>query len=92
MDFEFWKPYKIKGLFPTLEIPLDDVSVIGKNKKVKMFYKGFGLSVMFHSRRKLLSNYKTHKNVLYDFVDSDDLTLIEETRNEAYKIIENQHG
>lgn len=92
MDFEFWKPYKIKGLFPTLEIPLDDVSVIGKNKKVKMFYKGFGLSVMFHSRRKLLSNYKTHKNVLYDFVGSDDLTLIEETRNEAYKIIENEHG
>ena len=27
MDFEFWKPYKIRGLFPTLEIPLEDVRV-----------------------------------------------------------------
>ena len=92
MDFEFWKPYKIKGLFPTLEIPLADVNVIGKNKKVKMYYQGFGMSVMFHSRRKLLSNYKTHKNIMYDFVNSQKLTLIEETRNEAYKIVENPHG
>ena len=47
---------------------------------------------MFHSRRRLLNNYKTYKNVLYDFVESHDLTLVEETRNEAYKIIENNHG
>ena len=92
MDFEFWKPYKIKGIFPSLEIPLDDVRLIGKNKKVKLFYKGFGVSVMFHSRRKLLSNYKAYKNVLFDYVKNDDLRLIEETRNEEYKIIENEHG
>ena len=92
MDYEFWKPYKVKGLFPSLEIPLDDVRLIGKNKKVKLYYKGFGVSVMFHSRRKLLSNYKTYKNVLFDFVHSDNLELIEETRKEAYKIIENEHG
>ena len=92
VDFLFWKDFKIKGLFPALEIPLTDIDIIGKNKKVKLFYKGFGMNVMFHSKRKLLSTYKDYKNVLYDFVDSNDLTLIEETRKEKYKIIENEHG
>ena len=50
------------------------------------------MNVMFHSKRKLLSTYKEYKNVMYDFVGSSDLTLIEETRKEAYKIIENEHG
>ncbi len=92
VDFLFWKDFKIKGLFPTLEIPLTDIDIIGKNKKLKLFYKGFGMNVMFHSKRKLLSTYKEYKNILYDFVGSNDLTLVEETRNEKYKIIENEHG
>ena len=92
VDFLFWKEFKIRGLFPTLEIPLTDIDIIGKNKKLKLFYKGFGMNVMFHSKRKLLSTYKEHKNIMYDFVGSNDLTLIEETRKEAYKIIENEHG
>jgi putative protease len=92
VDFIFWKDYKVKGLFPTLEIPLTDIEIIGKNKKVKLFYKGFGMNVMFHSKRKLLSSYKEHKNVLFDFVGSNDLHLVEETRKESYKIIENEHG
>ena len=92
VDFLFWKEFKIKGLFPTLEIPLTDIEIIGKNKKVKLYYKGFGMNVMFHSKRKLLTTYKEHKNILYDFVGSNELTLIEETRKEAYKIIENEHG
>ena len=50
------------------------------------------MNVMFHSKRNLLSTYKEHKNVLYDFVNSNDLTLVEETRSESYKIIENNHG
>ena len=92
VDFIFWKEFKIKGLFPTLEIPLTDINIIGKNKKLKLFYKGFGMNVMFHSKRNLLSKYKEYKNVLYDFTSSNNLTLIEETRKEKYKIIENEHG
>ena len=92
VDFIFWKEFKIKGLFPTLEIPLTDIEIIGKNKKMKLFYKGFGMNVMFHSKRKLLSTYKEHKNIMYDFVSSTNLHLVEETRKEEYKIIENEHG
>lgn len=93
VDGSFWSPLKIKGFFPSLEIPLTDVQTIGKNKhRLKLYYKGFGMNVMFHSKRKLLSTYKEYKNILYDFVSSDELTLIEETRKEKYKIIENEHG
>jgi len=92
VDCSFWAPFKIKGLFPTLEIPLTDVNTIGKNKRIKLFYKGFGMNVMFHSKRKLLSTYKEYKNILYDFAGCNNLTLKEETRNEAYKIVENEHG
>lgn len=92
VDCSFWAPFKIKGLFPTLEIPLNDINTIGKNKRLKIFYKGFGMNVMFHSKRKLLSTYKEYKNVMYDFTSSNDLSLVEETRSESYKIIENNHG
>ena len=92
VDCSFWAPFKIKGLFPTLEIPLNDINTIGKNKRLKIYYKGFGMNVMFHSKRHLLSTYKKHKNILYDFVGSNDLSLVEETRSESYKIIENKHG
>ena len=77
VDFLFWKEFKIRGLFPTLEIPLTDIDIIGKNKKLKLFYKGFGMNVMFHSKRKLLSTYKEHKNIMYDFVGSNDLSIID---------------
>ena len=50
------------------------------------------MNVMFHSKRKLLSTYKEYKNILYDFAGCNNLTLKEETRNEAYKIVENEHG
>ena len=92
VDLLFWKEFKIRGAFPTQEIPMDDIAIMGKNKKIKLYYKGFGMNVMFHSKRKLLSTYKDYKNVLYDFVRSDDLRLVEETRHESYKIIENNHG
>ena len=39
-----------------------------------------------------IENYQDYKNVLFDFTRSNELTLIEETRKEAYKIIENEHG
>lgn len=92
VDFNFWGPYKIKGLFSTVEIPLTDVATLGKNKKTKLYYNGFGMTAMFQSKRKLLSAYKEHRNILYDFVNSNELFLREETRKEKYKIIENVHG
>lgn len=92
LDFTFFEPYKLKGMFPTLEIPLDDVKVIGKNKKLKLYYKGFGKAVMFHSKRKLLTSYALHKKLDSSFIKSDDLYLIEETRSDQYKILENEHG
>ena len=92
VDCTFWSQFKIRGLFPTLEIPLSDINTIGKNTKLKVFYKGFEKNVMFHTKRNLLKTYKEHKNILYDFVNSNDLTLVEETRSESYKIIENNHG
>jgi len=91
VDFLFWGDYKIKGLFPSLEIPLNDISVIGHNKKRKLYYKGFGYNVMFQSKRKLLTSYKDEKGLDIN-VNSDNLTLVEETRNEDYKIIENEFG
>ena len=92
MDYAFWSNYKIRGMFPSLEIPLTDVATIGKNKKMKLFYKGFGKAIMFHSKRKLLTTYKEYKNIMYDFTRSNDLYLVEETRTDKYKIIENANG
>lgn len=91
LDFNFFKKYKINGVFPSLEIPISDIEVIGNNKKLKMYYKGFGKAPMFYSQRPLVSLYCDNFNLDKNILDKD-LTLIEETRQEEYLIVENNSG
>ena len=88
VDLLFWESKDIKGVFPTLEIPLNDVKKICHNKTSNIFYQAFGYAQMFQTKRQILSAYKEYKNVSFD-TEKNDMYLVEETRNERYKIIEN---
>jgi len=91
VDLLFWENKNIKGLFPSLEIPLEDVNTICKNKKNKIYYQAFGYSQMFQTKRKILSAYKDYKNLDFN-PHQDGLYLIEEIRDEKYKVMENDNN
>ncbi|MFI3329680.1 MAG: U32 family peptidase [bacterium] len=91
LDFNFFNKYKIYGTFPSLEIPLADIEVIGKNKKNKLFYKAFGKTSMFHSKRKLVTLYQENFD-LPKISKKSKLKLVEETRKEEYLIDEKNNG
>ena len=75
----------------SLEMPLKDVLNINKNKCGNIWYKVFGYHQMFHSKRKLISSYAKYKNISIN-LDNDASYLKEETRDELYHIVENEHG
>lgn len=91
LDFNLMKSLKLFGAFPAVEIPVSDIEIIGKNRAVKLFYRGFGQVVMFQSRRKLLTRFQEHTGLSFD-ANRNDLTLVEELRQDAYRIMENEHG
>ena len=84
----FWLDFHIDGLIPSQEIPLKDIVIMGKNRNIKLYYKAFGYSPMYQSRRKILSNYKQYKGLNYN-PTALDYYLKEETRGELYKVVEN---
>ncbi len=90
LDFNFFNKYKIHGCFPSLEIPLTDIEVIGRNKKNKLFYKAFGKTPMFYSKRKLVSLYQDNFDI--PKITKKNMKLIEETRQEEYLIDEKSNG
>lgn len=82
---------QLYGVCPTNEIPLKDVDFIAENKgDLKIFFKAFGYSLMYQSKRMILSTYQKAKKK--DFVLNNDLYLVEETRDDKYKVLENHHG
>lgn len=87
-DFNFWSSFNILGVFVSPFITLEDLKLIGKNKKLKLFYQGYGNLNMFYSHRPLITNFldfnKTEPNKFVNKI----LFLNEETRNEYYPIIE----
>lgn len=75
----------------SLEIPLSDVLKINDLKNGNIWYKVFGKHQMFHSKRKLISTYS--KFLSKDItINNDNSYLVEETRDDKYPIVENEHG
>ncbi len=92
-DFNFLSSHKIYGAFVAKEITLEDVLVIGNKKKYAIFMVGHGHLNMFYSKRQLIDNFMTFTKSENPYHNQQDLTLIEETRNEEpYPIIEDFAG
>lgn len=92
-DTNFWNRKGIKGLTISKEISLADINEICEKKQVEISIIGHGHLNMFHSRRPLIENYFKHTKEEYDqLISSRNLRIIEETRNEAYPIVQDSHG
>ena len=89
LDLSVYQGFNLDAVGISNEITIADLKEIYDKSKANLFYLGFGKRLMFYSKRKLLSLYNEYYNK--DF-NSDDLYLKEETRDDKYKIIENDNG
>lgn len=91
-DFNFYAKFNILGSFISNEIKYEDLKLITEKKEYKSFYNGLGYIPMFNSRRSHISNYLKENYIDDKTYDKYKYYLIEETRNEKYKILEeNNH-
>lgn len=87
-DFNFWSEFNILGAFVSPFVLKDDLIRIGKEKKLKLFFQGYGHLNMFYSRRPLITNYFKFNQIEPQKYLNRVLYLEEETRDERYPIIE----
>lgn len=92
-DMAFWASEQIKSAVLSREMTLEDIEAISKNSPLSVSIIGHGYLNMFHSKRRLIKtffDYTKHKQ-------KTDLTnqtykIIEEIRDEAYPIYQDQFG
>jgi U32 family peptidase len=91
-DFNFLADFNIQGVYVAKEITLEDIIYIAENKKYKMFMVGHGHLNMFYSKRQLIDNFMQYDKKDHIYHNRQDLKIIEETRDEAYPVLEDQAG
>lgn len=90
-DGTFWQNLGIKGVFVAREITKKDILRFD-NQSFLIGMIGHGYLNMFHSRRPLISNFMKYQEEEPLPLRQTNLTLIEEKRNESYKVVENEQG
>lgn len=90
-DATFWHAMGIKGVIVAREIPKTDILQFD-NTDFEIGMIGHGYLNMFHSRRPLVTNFMKYQDKEPLPLNQTNLTLIEELRNESYKVIENIQG
>lgn len=89
----FWKKQGIKGITISKEITLEDIKTISEDKLLEISLIGHGHLNMFHSRRPLIENFFKYTNKEYDeYVNNNNLKVVEEIRDESYPILQDNHG
>ncbi len=92
-DAVFWGKKGLKGLTISKEIPLDDMALFQQHTTIELSLIGHGYLNMFHSRRPLIENFFKYKEEDYNqYVNNRNLRLVEEIRNEAYPVFQDDHG
>ncbi len=87
-DIKHYNDLNIKCLVST-ELPLEDLIKISDLEN--NFIYTYGYFNIFYSKRKLLSLYKQYANLDYN-PKNKKYTLLEETREEHYPVLENNNG
>lgn len=92
-DSLYFGEENINGIVISNTITLDDIVSICNDKSVKHLIYGHGHLIMFHSKRKLLSNFlKYNKAFKKEFICNNNMYLKEHIRDEYYPVIENTSG
>lgn len=90
-DINLLSSYGIKGAFISKEIPLEDIKIIIKEKKMPLYLTGHGYLNMFYSRRYLLKTYFETIGIHHEY-HHDQMRIKEERREGMHPIIEDDFG
>lgn len=91
-DFNHLSREHILGAFVAKEITLADLKRIGHSKKHALFMVGHGHLNMFYSKRQLLQNYLQYAGLSLSLHQKQNLTIVEERREETHPILEDEAG
>ncbi|MBN2541035.1 MAG: U32 family peptidase [Bacilli bacterium] len=92
---EYFQNHPIKGITLSREITLNEIrKIAGKAHDLELSLIGHGYLDMFYSKRKLLTNYFKHKNIIgREITNKHSYRLNEEIRaDDFYPIIEDEFG
>lgn len=78
------------GVVVSTEISYEEIKQIIENVKGNLYLTSFGYYPIFHSRRKLITNYKIYRNE--EVCLNKQFDIVEELRESHYPIEENQNG
>lgn len=78
------------GVVLSTEISYSEIENILKDVKGNLYLNAFGYYPIFHSRRRLITNYKLYRNEELDLNKTFD--IVEELRDSHYPIEENSNG
>lgn len=90
-DVAFFEAEGLRGVVLARELTIESIETIAKAVSIPLFHIGHGHLNMFHSRRRLITNYFKKTNQ-HEATDKKGYTITEETRQEAYPIQEDKHG
>jgi len=92
-DMAFWQQENIKSAVLSREMTLEDIEKIALNSTLDVSIIGHGYLNMFHSKRRLIKTFLdyTKKNNLPQN-HKQTYKIIEEIRDEAYPIYQDQFG
>jgi putative protease len=92
-DINFLTDEHIFGAYVAKEITLEDIILLGEQKKLKLFMVGHGHLNMFYSKRQLIENFMNFNEEENVYHNEQNLKIIEENRAEdPYPILEDQAG
>ncbi len=94
-SIEYFEKHFIKGITLSREITLDEINkILLYETKLELSIIGHGYLDMFYSKRKLLTNYFTYKNINgREIINNYNYRLNEEIRpNDFYPILEDNYG
>lgn len=92
-DVRFFEKEGVQAVVLGRELSLASMERIAAESELPLAFVGHGWLNMFHSRRRLLSNYFAHTgNTSVQAEFEDGLALREESRNEHYPVYEDDKG
>ena len=90
-DILTYKSYGINKIVCSKDMNLEDIKHLPSELKDDFGILCFGYIPLYESQRKIISHYAKHNKLDKSIINSKDLSLKENTRDEQYKVIE-QNG
>ena len=92
LDSFFFLSQGVNSVVLSRELTIKEIAKIIKNNERCISIQAFGHLRMSYSKRKFLTNYFNEINKEIDYLDKDNISLVEESRNYKLPVKETKYG